>query len=58
MSQDPSKRYTSAELNGGDLKEYRVGSRTEILDRERRLVERFPGPQNNEPWAGARRPKR
>jgi RHS repeat-associated protein len=56
-SQDPQTRYTSKELNGGFIKEYRTGPTDEILDRERRLVERFPGPDNNEPWAGIKRPK-
>lgn len=58
VSQEPNKRYTPGELNGGYLRQYRVGSRSEMLDRERKLVERFPGPKNDEPWAGARRPKR
>lgn len=57
ISQDASTRYTAKELAGGRIKEYRRGPRDQILDRERRLVERFPGPKNNEPWAGAKRPQ-
>jgi len=56
-SQNPHTRYTSKELNGGFIKEYMAGPTDQILNRERRLVERFPGPENNEPWAGSRRPK-
>ncbi|WP_237319182.1 RHS repeat-associated core domain-containing protein [Vibrio sp. J1-1] len=57
ISQDASTRYSAKELAGGRIKEYRRGPRDQMLDRERRLVERFPGPKNNEPWAGSRRPK-
>jgi hypothetical protein len=56
ISQDASTRYSAKELAGGRIKEYRRGLRDHMLDRERRLVERFPGPKNNEPWAGSRRP--
>ena len=56
ISQDASTRYSAKELAGGRIKEYRRGPRDQMLDRERRLVERFPGPKNNEPWAGSRRP--
>jgi RHS repeat-associated protein len=55
VTQDTSNRYSSKDLDGGRLREYRTGTRSEILDRERRLVERFPGPLNNEPWAGSKR---
>ena len=56
ISDNPQTRYTSKELDGGYVKEYRTGPRDQIMDRERRLTERFPGPQNNEPWAGRRNP--
>jgi RHS repeat-associated protein len=57
ISQNPSKRYTQKELNGGYLIETQTGPRNELLKIERDLVERFPGPQNKEPWAGKRRGK-
>jgi RHS repeat-associated protein len=55
ISQDASTRYSAKELAGGRIKEYRRGPRDQMLDRERRLVGRFPGPKNNESWAGAKR---
>jgi RHS repeat-associated protein len=55
ISQDHNTRYTSAELNGGKIRPLRSGPRAEMINRERRLVERFPGPDNKEPWAGKRR---
>ena len=57
ITQDTNTQYTASDLNGGRLRPYRTGSRSEILNRERRLVERFPGPDNNEPWAGSRTTK-
>ena len=56
ISKNPQTRYTSKELNGGYVKEYRTGPRDQILDLERKLTERFPGPQNKEPWAGRKNP--
>jgi hypothetical protein len=47
-------------LNGGELKTdfaRNTGNRFDILKRERKLVERLPGPENREPWAGKRKPK-
>jgi RHS repeat-associated protein len=55
ISQGASKRYSASELAGGRIKEYRRGPRDQMLGRERKLVERFPGPKNKEPWAGAKR---
>jgi hypothetical protein len=57
ISQDPSKRYTQKELDGGYLIETQVGPRKEILKLERDLVETNPGPRNKEPWAGKRSTK-
>ena len=57
ISQDPSTRYSTTVLDGGQLKTYRSGPRSEILKQERRLVERFPGPLNKEPWAGSKKPR-
>jgi hypothetical protein len=55
ISQDPGRRYTQAELDGGYLIETRTGPRREILRLERELVETNPGPLNREPWAGRRK---
>lgn len=54
VSQDPSRRYTQKELDGGYLIETQAGPRREILQIERDLVETNPGPLNREPWAGSR----
>ena len=42
------------ELKGGHLVETQIGPRKEILKTERDLVERLPGPQHRERWAGKR----
>lgn len=55
ISQDPAKRYTKPELNGGQLVETQRGSRSEMLKVERDLVETSPDPLNKEPWAGKRK---
>jgi len=55
ISQDPSKRYTQNELDGGYLIETQTGPRKDILKIERDLVETNPGPLNKEPWAGSRK---
>ena len=57
ISQDPNTRYTWKELDAGEVRPYRSGNRSDILMRERRLVERFPGPMNKESWAGSKAPK-
>jgi hypothetical protein len=54
ISQNPDTRYTKKQMAGGHLEEYMTGSRSEILDWEKYLVERHPGPMNREPWAGKR----
>ena len=54
ISQDPSRRYSQKELDGGYLIETQTGPRSEILKIERQLVETNPGPLNREPWAGSR----
>jgi hypothetical protein len=61
ISQNPAKRYTKKQLDGGELKTTfarNIGNRSDILKRERKLVERFPGSENHEPWAGRRKPER
>jgi hypothetical protein len=50
IAENPGDRYSSRELNGGRVDEFRRGPRDQTLDRERKLVERFPGPENLEPW--------
>lgn len=53
--EDPTKRYTAKEIDGGTVVRTDRGPRVEMLKKERDLVERNPGPRNNEPWAGIRR---
>jgi RHS repeat-associated protein len=55
ISQDPSKRYTQKELDGGYVVETQTGPRREMLKVERDVVETNPGPLNREPWAGSRK---
>lgn len=53
--EDPSKRYTSREIDGGRIVRTDRGPRSEMIRKERDLVETNPGPANREPWAGRRR---
>lgn len=55
--EDPSKRYTAKEIDGGTIVRTDRGPRNEMIRKERQLVETNPGPQNREPWAGKRRPE-
>jgi RHS repeat-associated protein len=55
--EDPSKRYTEAEIAGGRVDPVERGPRTEMAKKERNLVETNPGPDNHEPWAGDKKPK-
>ena len=57
ISQNPAKRYSKKQLADGEIVTYKrgTGSRSSILKRERKLTERFPGPENNEPWAGIKK---
>ena len=52
--EDPSKRYTKAQIGGGEIRPIERGPRAEIAKKERDRVERSPGPENREPWAGKR----
>lgn len=52
--EDPTKRYTSREINGGTVVAQERGPRREMLQKERELVETNPGPKNRERWAGTR----
>jgi len=53
--EDPTKRYTLKEIDGGTVREVERGSRREMLKKERDLVETQPGPKNRERWAGSRK---
>ena len=55
--ENPSKRYTSRQIDGGTVVRTDRGPRNEMLKKERNLVETNPGPHNREPWAGKRRNK-
>ena len=52
--EDPTKRYTAKQINGGTVVRTDRGPRSEMIKKERDLVERQPGPDNREPWAGRR----
>lgn len=52
--ENPVKRYTAKEIDGGTVVRTDRGPRSELIKKERDLVERSPGPQNREPWAGKR----
>ncbi|MCP4297487.1 MAG: hypothetical protein GY786_17960, partial [Proteobacteria bacterium] len=56
ISKDSATRYTQQELDGG--KAVPIGNRPRVraAEIERFMVERKPGPQNKEPWAGKRDP--
>jgi hypothetical protein len=52
--ENPAKRYTSKQIDGGTVVRTDRGPRSEMIKKERDLVERSPGPHNREPWAGKR----
>lgn len=52
--EDPTKRYTAKQIDGGTVVRTDRGPRVDMLRKERDLVERQPGPDNREPWAGKR----
>ena len=52
--EDPVKRYTAKQIEGGTVVRTDCGSRCEMIKKERDLVECRPGPENHEPWAGKR----
>jgi len=58
ISYNPARRYSKRFLNsfGGSLDVLMSGSRRDMLDMERTLTERYPGPLNKEPWAGCNIP--
>jgi hypothetical protein len=53
-NEDPSKRYTAKKIDGGTVVRTDRRPRSEMIKKERDLVERNPGSENHEPWAGKR----
>jgi hypothetical protein len=50
---EPDVPVYVAELEGLRMRIIQSGSRADMAALERQLVERLPGPQNLEPWAGS-----
>ena len=55
---DPTRRYSKSYMSDKRMDVEDTGTRSEMLDRERGLVETDPGPLNKEPWAGSKRDKK
>ena len=56
ISNNPRTRYTKMEVGDGDVIPIGKRPRNKAAEIERNLVERNPGPENKEPWAGKRKP--
>jgi len=54
VSQNAATRYTKKQLGTDQIVVKNTGTRRQMLQEERHLVETNPGPQNHEPWAGSR----
>jgi hypothetical protein len=54
ITQNMAKRYSQSFMTGKLMTEVAHGSRADMLEMERGLVETQPGPLNREPWAGKR----
>lgn len=54
VSQDPKNRHMKEYMVPKVMTIVTLGSRREMLDAERELVETLPGRINREPWAGIR----
>lgn len=52
ISKNPLSRYSQTFMRGKRMRILQEGSRREMLNLERFIVERDPGPLNREPWAG------
>ncbi|MGH3109500.1 MAG: hypothetical protein ACRDQT_01125, partial [Gaiellaceae bacterium] len=52
ISQNPFSRYSQTFMRGKRMQILQEGSRREMLNLERFIVERDPGLLNREPWAG------
>ena len=53
ISKDPGSRYTKTFMQDKEMEILQTGSRREMLNLERFIVERDPGPLNRERWAGS-----
>ncbi|MFY9888590.1 MAG: hypothetical protein WAK71_09800 [Streptosporangiaceae bacterium] len=53
ITSNPAGRYTQSFLEDKSMDILTSGSRSEMLNLERFIVEFDPGPLNFEPWAGA-----
>lgn len=53
ISKNRGSRYTKAFMQDKELEILQRGTRREMLNLERFIVERDPGPLNREPWAGS-----
>lgn len=51
----PEKRYSNSFMADKKMTPLDKGKRAEMLDKERKIVEKNPGPLNREPWAGKRK---
>jgi len=52
ISSNPEQRYTVKEMIGKKMQLFTSGSRRQMLDLEKWIVQRDPGPLNRERWAG------
>lgn len=52
VTYNPAKRYSAREVIGRDMQIFTSGTRRQMLDLERWIVERDPGPLNRESWRG------
>ena len=57
ISNNAATRYTKKQLDGGAVRVVESGTRKEMIQRERDLVEKSPGPLNKEKWAGKQQGK-
>ena len=53
ISKNPGSRYTKTFMQDKEMEILQTGTRREMLNLERFIVERDPGPLNREPWAGS-----
>ena len=52
ITSNPAGRYTQEFMSDKFMDIINVGSRSNMMDLERQIVEVDPGPLNFEPWAG------
>jgi len=50
ISQDWRTRYTSKKLGDDTIIPRKTGTRSKMMDLEKRVVRRYPGPMNRESW--------